>query len=60
MSQSALAKELGWSQQKVSYIETGARRMDVMEFISLAKTLGIGPAAAFRRAEKIRSANVRR
>ena len=53
ISQGALARALGWTQQKVSYVETGARRMDVLEFISLAKALGISPLSAFRRAEKI-------
>lgn len=60
VSQGALARELGWSQQKVSYIETGARRMDVLEFISLARALGVGPVAAFRRAAKTTSAKARR
>lgn len=60
VSQGALARELGWTQQKVSYIETGARRMDVLEFIWLAKGLGISPFAAFRRAERIAFAKVRR
>lgn len=53
ISQGALARTLGWTQQKVSYVETGARRMDVLEFICLAKALGISPLSAFRRAEKI-------
>jgi transcriptional regulator with XRE-family HTH domain len=53
ISQGALAHALGWTQQKVSYVETGARRMDVLEYILLAKALGISPVSAFRRAEKI-------
>ncbi len=53
MSQGALARELGWSQQKLSYVETGARRMDVLEFIWLANALGIKPVDAFRKAEKL-------
>lgn len=53
MSQGGLARELGWSQQKVSYVETGARRMDVLEFIGMARALGIKPVDAFRRAEKL-------
>lgn len=53
VSQGALARMLGWTQQKVSYIETGARRMDVLEYLWLAKALGLSPLAAFRRAEKI-------
>ena len=56
LSQGDLARELGWTQQKLSYVETGARRMDVLEFIWLAKALGITPIGAFRRAEKLASA----
>lgn len=52
ISQSALARELGWKQQKVSFIETGARRMDVLEYITLSRALGLSPLAALRRAEK--------
>lgn len=59
VSQGELARQLGWTQQKVSYIETGARRMDVLEFIWLAKALGFSPLAAFRRAEKAAAARSR-
>lgn len=59
VSQGALARALGWTQQKVSYIETGARRMDVLEFVWMAKALGLSPIAAFRRAEKIAFAMAR-
>jgi transcriptional regulator with XRE-family HTH domain len=52
LSQVALARELGWKQQKVSFIETGARRMDVLEYIALARALGLSPVAALRRAEQ--------
>jgi transcriptional regulator with XRE-family HTH domain len=52
VSQAALARDLGWKQQKVSFIETGARRMDVLEYIALSRALGISPLAALRRAEK--------
>lgn len=53
VSQGAVARQLGWTQQKVSYIETGARRMDVLEFIALARALGLSPVGAFRRAERL-------
>lgn len=53
LSQAALARQLGWKQQKVSFIETGARRMDVLEYIALARALGLSPVAALRRAEAI-------
>jgi transcriptional regulator with XRE-family HTH domain len=52
VSQSELARELGWKQQKVSFIETGARRMDVLEYIALSRALGLSPLGAFRRAEQ--------
>ncbi len=60
MSQGALAEVLGWSQQKVSYVETGARRMDVLEFIGVAKALGIKPVDAFRQAERLAVAGARK
>lgn len=41
LSQTALAKELGWAQQKLSAVEAGARRLDVMEFFSLTTALGM-------------------
>ena len=53
LSQAALARDLGWKQQKMSFIETGARRMDVLEYIALARALGLSPLAALRRAEKV-------
>ena len=53
VSQGAVARQIGWTQQKISYIENGARRMDVLEFIALARALGLSPVGAFRRAESI-------
>lgn len=53
LSQTALAEQLGWTQQKVSFVEAGARRIDVVEYIHLSRALGVSPAAAFRQAEKL-------
>lgn len=53
MTQSELACLLGWKQQKVSFVETGSRRMDVLEYIEVARALGMSPSASFRRAEKL-------
>jgi transcriptional regulator with XRE-family HTH domain len=39
-TQTALAKILGWPQQKLSAVETGSRRLDVMEYFSLTHALG--------------------
>lgn len=56
ISQSALALQLGWKQQKVSFIETGARRMDVLEYIALTRALGLTPNEALRDAERLMAA----
>ena len=39
-TQSQLAEELGWPQQRLSAIEAGARRLDVIEFVQLSGALG--------------------
>lgn len=46
LSQSAVARALGWSQQKFSAVESGARRLDVLEFIELAAALGWSASTA--------------
>ena len=60
LSQTALAQRLGWKQQKISFIETGARRMDVLEYIALARELGITATAAVRQAQRLLDAGGRR
>lgn len=46
LSQSDLAKALGWPQQRLSAVEAGARRLDVIEFLSLTDALGLAPEEA--------------
>jgi transcriptional regulator with XRE-family HTH domain len=46
LSQATVARALGWSQQKLSVAESGARRLDVLEFIELAGVLQLSPARA--------------
>lgn len=46
LSQSDLAKVLGWPQQRLSAVEAGARRLDVIEFLSLTEALGLAPEEA--------------
>lgn len=53
LSQGELATRLGWSQQKISFIETGARRMDILEYVTVARALGLRPATVFSRAERL-------
>ena len=40
LSQDALAEKLGRHQQFVSRYEIGERRLDVVEFVDIARTLG--------------------
>jgi transcriptional regulator with XRE-family HTH domain len=46
LSQSEAARNLGWSQQRLSAVEAGARRLDIMEFFQLASVLGLPPERA--------------
>ncbi|MEN5208085.1 helix-turn-helix transcriptional regulator [Stenotrophomonas terrae] len=40
ISQTKLAAHLGWPQQRVSMIEAGSRRLDLLEFCRVASALG--------------------
>lgn len=42
-----MAKALGWSQQALSAVEAGARRLDVIEFVQLCRVLEISKEDAF-------------
>jgi len=44
LTQVALAKKLGRPQSFVSKFERGERRLDVAEFLDVARALGIDPA----------------
>lgn len=48
LSQTELARQLGWPQQKLSTIEAGARRLDVIEFFQLTAALGLSPSRAVK------------
>ena len=43
LSQSEVANQWGVPQQRLSRIETGERRLDVIEFVALARILDIDP-----------------
>lgn len=47
ISQTELARRLGKSQQFVSYVELGVRRVDVIEFCAIMRALGADPGEAF-------------
>jgi transcriptional regulator with XRE-family HTH domain len=52
ISQTELAKRLQWSQQTVSKIETGEKRVTVVELIEIARALDFDAASVVRRIER--------
>lgn len=48
LSQSEIARTLDWPQQRLSAVEAGARRLDVIEFFQLTSALGLTAQRAFR------------
>lgn len=46
MNQTELARALGQSQSFVARVESGQRRVDVIEFINIAKAVGFDPKKA--------------
>lgn len=46
LSQAELSRTLGWTQQKLSAVETGSRRLDIMEYFLLTEALGLSPSDA--------------
>jgi transcriptional regulator with XRE-family HTH domain len=46
VSQTELARRLGKTQQFVSFIERGVRRVDLVEYYAVMKALGVDPADA--------------
>lgn len=43
MTQEELANQLGWHRSRLAKIESGERRIDVPEFISIANALNVAP-----------------
>ena len=48
ISQSSLAATLGWPQQRLSAVEAGTCRLDIMEFLRLTGSLGLSPETAIQ------------
>lgn len=48
LSQSEVARALGWPQQRMSAVEAGARRLDVIEFFQLTSALGLTASRAVK------------
>jgi transcriptional regulator with XRE-family HTH domain len=49
LTQRELADRLGWPKSKYAAVETGERRLDVVEFKHVAKALKLDPVDLFRR-----------
>jgi transcriptional regulator with XRE-family HTH domain len=49
LMQVELAERVGKSQTHISNIERGQRRVDVLEFIALARAMGVRPRDLFER-----------
>ncbi|MFT0170964.1 helix-turn-helix domain-containing protein [Paraburkholderia mimosarum] len=45
LSQAELASRLGRPQSYIAKIEIGERRIDIVEFLELARILGVSPAS---------------
>jgi transcriptional regulator with XRE-family HTH domain len=53
MTQAELADKLGEYQSFVARLESGQRRIDVIELIALSAILGFDPAKAIKRIENV-------
>lgn len=49
LTQAELAKRVGKDQTFISIIERGQRRVDVLEFVALARAMGADPVQLFER-----------
>lgn len=54
LTQSALAARLGRRQTFVSKYELGERRIDVIEFLDIARELGVDPCKTLKRLMNLR------
>jgi len=54
LTQAQLAEKLGEYQSFVARLESGQRRVDVVEFLELAETLGFSAAEAVKRLQGTR------
>jgi transcriptional regulator with XRE-family HTH domain len=57
LTQAEVAQKLGKPQSYVSKYERGERRLDVVEFLSVARILEIEPSAILKELEKLEAKN---
>jgi transcriptional regulator with XRE-family HTH domain len=49
LSQASLAEKLGKPQSFIAKVEKGERRVDLIEFLTIAETIGFSPAGFIRK-----------
>ena len=54
LTQAAIAKKLNRYQSFVATVESGQRRIDVVEFLDLARAIGFSPVEAIEKLARIR------
>jgi transcriptional regulator with XRE-family HTH domain len=55
LKQTDIAKRLGEHQSWVARLESGQRRLDVVEFLAVAKVIGFNPSTMIRKLAKIKT-----
>ncbi|WP_020398666.1 helix-turn-helix domain-containing protein [Kordiimonas gwangyangensis] len=48
LSQLSVAEGMGWRQADISKVEAGERRLDVVEFVRMARVVGFNPDKILR------------
>jgi transcriptional regulator with XRE-family HTH domain len=59
LTQAQLAKKLGWEQSTVSMLESGQRRIEVVEFMAMADALDFDPTEVIRQLRKTKATAIR-
>ena len=59
LTQTQLAKKLGWEQSTISMLESGQRRVEVVEFMAMADALDFDPTEVIRQLRKTKATSLR-
>jgi transcriptional regulator with XRE-family HTH domain len=59
LTQAQLAKKLGWEQSTISMLESGQRRIEVVEFMAMADALEFDPTEVIRQLRKTKATSLR-
>ena len=53
LSQFKVAEGMGWRQADISKVEAGERRLDVVEFVRIARVVGFDPAKMIQMVDEV-------